>query len=747
LDKGPKSLNDTSLGFKTKGKQEMMSMKLLHLMRFSRAASASMVKSKIFTSITAAALFAAAIITLCGALATPAKGTASTGRRNLGPENPSAAIEVRVWLKLHNEAALDSLVQQMYDKSSPNYHHWLTKAEYQSKFAPTAADAKTVADYLQAHNLKVMRTNANDHFVVAQGTVGDAQKAFSTEIDRIEVNGQVHRVAQSKPTASGAAAQLIAAVQGMSEHGYFADVSRAKDPETGKPYAGASPFSPGPDGLFFSADCLRPPQTVTFTTGGGFPKATYSGNRYGANITNKNPPNLAPCGYDAAEIQTAYGLNQLFNQGLDGTGQTIVIVDAFGSNTILPDANLFSQLNGLPPLRVNGPNPNFEIVRPTGPTHCGANNGCIGGNWQFETTLDVEWAHAVAPNAKIVLVVAADNQDATLDEANLFAVENLLGGVISNSFGLPEIVLVEEAPQELEVENQIAKIAASFGISLQNSTGDSGDNLALDTNVFGIPVTSPGAIADSPFVTAVGGTSTFLEKNNTIKLQTGWGLNLTRIAEPTPNPPDVPPLISGFQDGAGGGTSVYFKKPAFQSQLRGGFRKQPDIAMNADPQTGNEIIVTPDSVRGHPQEVAVFGGTSLSCPMFSALWAIANQAAEKAGLATPIGLAAPILYQLPAGAIRDVNVTAAETQHNVSGTVFNPPNPPQHFSPRALAEPQENTGRYVSALYNSPFSTRWFVFTFGTDSSLNTAPGWDDVTGLGTPVGQNFVNAVVSAVK
>ena len=110
------------------------------------------------------------------------------------------------------------------------------------------------------------------------------------------------------------------------------------------------PSAVGADGLFFSAECLRPPEAKAFTTNGSFPEAFYAGNRYGADITNTAPPNLPSCGYDAAEIQKAYGLDKVYKAGWDGTGQTIMIVDAFGSNTIVDDANLFSQLNGLPAL-------------------------------------------------------------------------------------------------------------------------------------------------------------------------------------------------------------------------------------------------------------------------------------------------------------------------------------------------------------------------------------------------------------
>jgi len=668
--------------------------------------------------------------------AIPAFAVIPTHALNLGPEDQSKQITVTVWLKPHNQPALDALVRQMYDKTSPYYHQFLTLKQYKAKFGPTEKDAVAVRDFLASRNLRVTSMDKHNHFVMAQGRVGDVQTAFRTQIRRVMVNGAVHRVNTTEAAITGAAAPLVAAVQGLSDLEYQSYVAPAADPETGTPYAGLPVTSPGTNGLYFSADCLRPPELVTFTTGGGSPSATYFGNRYGADITN-GPPNLPPCGYDAAEIQQAYALNHLYRRGLDGTGQTVVIVDAFGSNTIVADTNLFSSLNGLPALTSS----NFQIYTPNGSATCTSTNGCIGGNWQFETTLDVQWAHSIAPGANIALVLAADSSFTNLDIANLFAIENGLGNVVSNSFGIPEIALVNFLPSELVVENGISEIAAALGISQNIATGDAGDNLAVDNAAFGINSVSVGANADSPFATAIGGTSTFLDSNHNIELQTGWGLNFVRIANPTPNPPTIPPLFFGFQSGSGGGASAVYSKPSYQRRVRGKFRQVPDISMNADPETGNEIIVTPDSVPGNPPFVAVFGGTSLSCPMFSALWAIANQAAGGG----PIGQAAPLLYQLHGDAINDV--TAVSSPFNVTGVILNPPHLPVFESAAFLAQPLGNAEDFLSALFQSPASTRWDVFTFGTDSSLTVREGWDNVTGLGTPNGAEFVQGVVGAVE
>jgi subtilase family serine protease len=663
-------------------------------------------------------------------------------QRTLGPEDETKQITVTVWLSLHNKAALDARVQDMYDKSSPNYHHFLTRDEYKAQFAPSADDAAKVRDFLAAHNMKVTSIDKNNHFVMAQGRIGDAQAAFNTQVNRVMVKGEVRRATATEPSVTGDAAPLVATVQGLSDLEYQAYARRAVDLETGVPYPAVSPSAVGADGLFFSGQCLRPPESVTFTTAGSFPKAIYFGNRYGQDITS-GVPNLPPCGYDSAEVQHAYGLRALYNSGLDGTGQTIMIVDAFGSNTIVDDANLFSSLNGLPALTPS----NFAIFTPNGSATCTTTNGCTAGNWNLETTLDVEWAHSIAPGANIVLVLGADSSLTNLDLANLFAIENDFGNVLSNSFGLPEIVLADLAPSELVVENGLSEIAAALGISHDVSTGDSGDNLAFDNANFGIDSVSPGANSDSPFATAIGGTSTFLNSKGNIFLQTGWGMNFVRIANPTPNPPTVPPLFLGFQGGAGGGESTVYAKPKFQQHVPGKFRQTPDIAMNADPQTGVEIVIT-DPATGE-LGVEVVGGTSLSCPTFSAFWAIANQAAGGG----PIGQAAPILYEVSEGrsgndAIIDVNLNRIDTLLDVTGFFFNPPSAPITFeSASALAQPLENTKLFVSALFQSAASTRWDVFTFGTDSSLTTGPGWDNVTGLGTPNGSAFINAVLKALK
>jgi len=669
-------------------------------------------------------------------------GRASSNAQILGTENPSKQIAVTFWLKQHDKAGLDELVRQMYDRNSPNYHHWLTLKEYQARFAPSAAEMAIVQQHLAAHNLHVVYTDKLNHAVSARGAVADVERATGVQLNRALINGETHRLPSGEPAIPGAAGKLVYAVQGLTDFKYESHARRAIDPDTGKPFpvvplskisplSGASPeFKLGKDQQFFNANCLGATQSHTFKTTPGAPSAHYTGTRYGDNI-NLGPPKLPPCGYDAPQVDTAYGLTSLYADGLDGAGQTVVIVDAYGSDSIATDANTFASINGLPPLNLLT---NFNIYYPTGYTNCGGNNGspACAGAWDVETSLDVEWSHSVAPGANIALVLALNNDNDNLDLAVLYAIDNQLGSVISNSYGIEEALLVAQDPGELVVENLINEAGAALGISVNFSSGDDGDFLlAYGATTVGMP-------ASSPYATAVGGTSLFLNKDHSIEVQTGWGTNLTRIAGATPNPPNIPPDFIGFYFGAGGGTSGVWPLPSYQASLGGSFRLVPDIAMVADPYTGVEFIDTEPIGPGGAEEqfIAVVGGTSLACPTFSGIWAIANQAAG-----TLLGQAAPILYSLPAGAITDI--VAVNGPDNVHGYTRIPPAAPVNYTSAELLAPVQSS-EFIGTLYNGT-STRWYALSFGTDSSLTTGPGWDNVTGLGTPNGASFIAAVVAA--
>jgi len=632
---------------------------------------------------------------------------------DLGSADLTTVISVTVWLNLHNERQLDRLVQQQYQKGSPSFHKWITQDGFNASFSPTNQEVKSVQNFLTAHGLSVLAVAENNFYVKVQGSIGDIEKAFHVDIHNYSLNGQTLRSNNSNPSLNDASGAHVAGITGMDDFGFQPNVVLPTDAE-GQTFPMRAVGS-NPSGFFFEGQCFRGVQTKIFTNSSAGVTATYTGNRYGADITNNALGHLPPCGYKPSEMQTAYGLKPLYGQGLDGTGETVVIVDAYGSDTIAQDAEIFSQLYGLPDITSQ----NFSVVRAPGLQN---NPKGVQRGWDVETTLDVEWAHAMAPGANIALVVATDR--ASLDEAINYAVVHHLGNTISNSWSSIEGF---GNPRTLDRVNRILEMAAAQGIDVNFASGDRGDEFQ---RVGFLSVDFP---ASSPFATGIGGTSLALNSDNSILFQTGWGNNLTRIANTISqgSTPVVPPINFGFNGGAGGGSSLTFAKPGFQSSLPGAARLVPDVSMLADPFTGAEVIES----FGNQTFVLVVGGTSLATPMFSGLMSIATQKNGHVGF----GQAAALLYNLPAGAVNDV--APFDSPNNVTGTITTPSGT-INLTADQLAGPLQNTTQYYSALYNSPFSTRWFVLTFGTDSSLVVTPGWDNVTGVGTPNGPAFVNAL-----
>jgi subtilase family serine protease len=628
---------------------------------------------------------------------------------DLGAANPNESMTVKVWLQVHNAALLDQNIAQIYDPNSSRYRQFLTLDQVKALHAPDAKEVGTVQKFLQGRGLRVSRVGEQNLYVEATGSVSAVQNAFKVQLHNYRVNGQVVRANSSNPTIDDATVgSLVATVSGLSNTQMKPHNVRPRDP-SGKVFPGAAV---SPNGLFFEGDCFRGVETRAFSTTST--AAVYKGSRFGADITNTNPPDLPPCGYSPQNMYAAYNLTKLYNNGLDGTGQGVVIVDAYGSTTIASDLATFDALYGLP-------DPSLTVVgTPIAP----GTNATIQG-WMDETTLDVEWAHSIAPGAKIVLVVSPTANSDDLAAAITTAVVKGYGNVISNSYGGQES---SNAPADFAAFEGALKLAAVVGVAVNFSSADDGDFVVAAGFA---DVSYP---ASSKLATGIGGTSVFLNARQKIKFQTGWGTNLTRIAGPaaTGSIPDVPPITEGFQFGAGGGVSNRFSKPSFQKSLPGSRRLVPDIGWVADPYTGVEIIET-DLTYGS-QFVGVIGGTSVACPMFSGLWAVA---AQKHGGA--LGQAAASLYRLPKDAITDVTALAFGT--NVTGAIKDSTGAIKETA-RELATPTPQIKTFTSAFYNSPFSTSWFVITFGTDSSLPVTAGWDQVTGLGTPNGFTFVTDV-----
>jgi subtilase family serine protease len=629
--------------------------------------------------------------------------------KNLGAADPSQTIEVSIWLNPHNRAALDALASSLYNPKSSNYRHWLKSSDIASRFAPPAAEAKTVQDFFESNSLKVVSVGPNNFYVRARGTVADVESAFHVQLNNYQVDSKVLVANASDPYVTGPAAALVQAVSGLDSGGF-------EHPLDLRP-ASLSPTTPfGPknlgraasaaDATFFQSVCFTGPKTENHTTYGTYPKATYKGNGYYSPTPG--------CGYSPSNIYGAYNLNGLYAEGYNGTGQTVVIIDWCGSPTIRQDANVFSKRFGLPALTAS----NFNIINVGGPSAC--------SGVDMEINLDVEWSHAIAPGAKIDLVVppTADFED--VDEAVYYAANYGLGNVISGSYASPEF-FVSQA--ELSKENLISEIAAVLGIATNFASGDSATYL---TDHIPLTVSVP---ADLPYATGVGGVSLALNSDNSIAFQTGWESQVSVLVDAgVIYDPPRPLNFYGFDGGAGGGPSAFFAKPPFQKGVPGKYRQVPDVSWLADPFTGGVVLISEPTQLPEQIWYAV-GGTSLSTPMFSALWAIANQEAG-----TALGQAAPYLYSMPSTTITDI--VPYLPGHDVTAVIQDSSTVTHSYNPSETLEVVEPLfGEFYSAIWHDPAAENTaLTVSFGQNYYLKVGVGWDDVTGVGTPNAQAFAD-------
>jgi subtilase family serine protease len=637
--------------------------------------------------------------------------------QDVGPVDAAMPMTATVWLKGHNESALGAAVAERYEPSSPNYHRWMSPREV-AGFGPTMQDVATVQASLGALGLKIDKISENGTAIKVSGTAQRMQAAFHTTVHQfrqLNANGKAFYATTTKPQYQGAHAELIGTVSGLTNRGMQTFVLRQMDLSTGEQVprvtadqAGANPLS------FFTANCFGPAMTANLS---GIPLIlsprgpvtdTFTGPSYLDPTTTSRPS----CGYTAKQLAAHYGLDEVYARGWTGKGETIVIVDAYGSPTAQADVNTFSQLMGLPAMNDSS----FRVVYPSGQPLT-ADNG-----WALETTLDVEWAHAMAPDANIVLVVAPSAENGDLAYAVDYAVTNHLGNVISNSWGLPEAYATAG---DAKIFDDVFKRAAAQGISVNVATGDSGDNGV------GSPVGAAVIPASSPYATGVGGTSIGVPSDHG-PVEAAWGISVTHLG-PILHPYSEP-VFSGFIQGSGGGESVFLEKPSYQRRLPGTGRQLPDVSALGDPQTGGIVVETlPNGQTGY----GVIGGTSLATPIFSAIWALANQAAGES-----LGHAAPAIAALPAAALRDILPIAAR-KDNTSGTLTYNTATISYNPAQLLGLSQTQPTGFVSTLVlagRAPY-LGWNAVGFGTDSSLRAAQGWDNATGYGVPNGVSFIEA------
>jgi subtilase family serine protease len=449
-------------------------------------------------------------------------------------------------------------------------------------------------------------------------------------------------------------------------------------------------------GLDDSASLLKPQHARPAAAAAEQHCARWWGEQNNTDVPQKYPAGSQSnslCGYTGTQVRAMYKLDQ----GNTGAGTTIGVVGAYNSATVVADTNQAAAQLGVPTLAAG----QYSAVLPQGgftdATECGADG------WAAEQTLDVQASHTIAPNAKIRYYAGKTCMGTGLYDAFNQAVTDNAVDVISNSYGNAdgERSLPQAARDQF---NSMALQAAIQGQTITVSTGDAGNNSG--------PVGKAAASfpSSSPWVVAVGGTSVGLDQNNQPKVLTGWensGNTQSGNTWALQRDADGP-----FASGAGGGTSAIYDAPDWQAGVvsgSGGKRSVPDIAALADSYTG---MLVGQTIKGQ-FGIGSYGGTSLASPLIAGLVADAQQA--RAGNARA-GLLTPVLYSLRgSGAIADVTPQKAGVW-----------TPMMHaFGGVAVPGGQ---GSYLIDFDARP-------------QNLQSGPGWDNVTGLGTP-GGGFIPAL-----
>lgn len=355
-------------------------------------------------------------------------------------------------------------------------------------------------------------------------------------------------------------------------------------------------------------------------------------------------------------VRAAYGVQPILDKGITGAGRTIVIIDAFRNPTIVRDLQVFDNFWKIPDPPKFHIDDHFGVPAfdPTNPTHVG---------WSREISIDVEWAHAIAPGAAIELVLASSQKDTDMLKATMYAIDQKLGDVISQSFGEAEMCADASFFRK---EHALFQRAVARGITLLAASGDMGPQQMCDNGSVFVSASTP---ASDPNVTGVGGTQLLVSASVPYRSETAW--NSTRGA-------------------SGGGFSTLYRRPGYQEALQPNskFRAVPDVAYGADSHSGFLTVWSPTVAPPKTVGILLVGGTSAGTAQWAGIVALADQMGGRR-----LGSINKRLYQIG------------------------------------------KSDQYSSAFHDITSGHN----TFGGATGFSAAPGWDPVTGLGTP---NVVNLI-----
>ncbi|OPG15169.1 hypothetical protein B2M26_13540 [Ferroacidibacillus organovorans] len=532
-----------------------------------------------------------------------------------GTTPANTPVTVTIALNTVNTQALQSYIQQTTTPGSSNYHQFLSVEQFANQFGQPEVVIQAITNYLSQYGISTT-VFANHLAITANGTAGQFNQAFSVQLQNMIFGGKKFHGTKEAPKMPGNLAQPILAVLGLTNYGNFA------------------------------SHAVKPlPQLVRA-------KSTSS--------TSVPPGELTP-----AFVASHYNVNPLYKANDYGQGQTIGIVTLASVNP--SDVYSFWNTLGLTtsPNRINLVN----VDGGAGPVSLQTGSD--------ETTLDVEQSGALAPQANII-VYQAPNTDYGFADAFFQAVSDNQAGSISTSWGESEpaiqatIASGQESPNYNQVFNEIAMEAAAQGISMFAAAGDAG---AYDASRdVGTTQRSVDAPADSPYITAAGGTTIAGTQNYgsfsvTVPQERAWGWDYLWPYWQQFGASSETSFAEALVAGGGGGYSSMYAAPWYQSSFNNSStamhqeqhasglsqfsavpylkpisgntawlfnptpsvitssspgRAMPDLAMNADPQTGYAVYSTLfTSAYGSPW--AQYGGTSFVAPQLAGVAALINQ--------------------------------------------------------------------------------------------------------------------------
>jgi uncharacterized protein (TIGR03437 family) len=467
------------------------------------------------------------------------------------------AVTIAFQPSAEQQAALDQLLAEQQNPTSPNYHKWLTPEEYADRFSISANDLSKVNAWLTSQGFQITRTARGRNWITFSGSAGQVKSAFHTEIHRYNVNGGAHYANSTEPSIPAALAGMVSGVRGLSDFKMRPRLRKAMAPRL---------------------------------------------------TSSRGQHNIGP-----ADFAAIYDVAPLYAAGVDGTGQKIAVV---GQTAIkLSDITAFRTNSSLPAI-------NLQQVL------AGSNPG-ISGDDLPEADLDIEWSSAVAKNATIVYVYSGD-----VWTSALYAVDNNVAPVITMSYGSCEQANIGDLPGFRAAAQQ----ANAQGITWLAASGDSGaadcEDIGASIAQNGLAVDVPGSI---PEITSMGGT-TLNEGSGSYWNSSGNAISY--IPETVWNDS----ALDGELAGGGGGTSVYFSRPGWQTGpgVPGdAFRHVPDLALSASADHDGYYVYTGGSAD-------YYGGTSVAAPTMAGIVALLNHYLVSTGVQSQAGLGNinPALYRL-----------------------------------------------------------------------------------------------------